>query len=226
MIRLREVAIIRAEWPRHRYHFHTGRPKLLGVNMIQHVWFYIVFIRFLLPKPLFDGGAVFFAVWVFSTVPLLSDARNNQRHDGQNRKGSPLQVVSSRSVIWPRKKIFIGSSYVCEISTCFLSTNVETAEIYNRNGKRVYTSNCENMETSIFIIVSAESSRFPKLTQFFQAMLRLVCDTQYVSGKDTLFPFTNSPIHGFSQLDVVTCCDNRWRHCFVTSLHRWWTEWG
>lgn len=124
----------------------------------------------------------------------------------------------------PEKKIFIGSSYVCEISTCFLSTNVETAEIYNRNGKRVYTSNCENMETSIFIIVSAESSRFPKLTQFFQAMLRLVCDTQYVSGKDTLFPFTNSPIHGFSQLDVVTCCDNRWRHCFVTSLHRWWTE--
>lgn len=194
--------------------------------MIQNVWYYTVFILFLFPKLLLEGGADFFAVWVFSTVPLLSGARNDQRHGGLNSKRSPLQVVSSRSVIWPRKKKFICSSYVCEISTCFLSTDVETAEIYNRNGKRVYTSNCDNMETSIFIIVSAERSRFPKLTQFFQAMLRLVCDTQYVSGKDTLSPFTNSPIHGFSQRDVVTCCDNRWRHCFVTSLHRWWTEWG
>jgi hypothetical protein len=85
-------------------------------------------------------------------------------------------------------------------------------------------SNCDKVETSTFIIISAERSRFSELTQFLQTMSRLVCDTQYGSAKDALSPFNNSPIHGFSQQGVVTCCGNRWRHCFVTSLHRWWTE--
>jgi hypothetical protein len=123
-----------------------------------------------------------------------------------------------------QRRTFLGSCHVCQVSTCFLSSDVETARIYNRNGKRVYMSNCDKVETSTFIIISSERSRFSKLTQFLQTMSRLVCDTQSGPGKDALSPFTKSPIHGFSQQGVVTCCGNRWRHCFVTSLHRWWTE--
>lgn len=93
-----------------------------------------------------------------------------------------------------------------------------------RNGKRVNRSNCNNVKTCTFITVSPAWSRFTKLTQFLQTMSRLVCDTQYGSGKDTVFYSTRSIAFGFSQRDAVTCCDNRWRHCFVTSLHRWWTE--
>lgn len=59
-----------------------------------------------------------------------------------------------------------------------------------RNGKRVYTSNCNNVKTSSFITVSPAWSRFTKLTQLLQTMSRLVCDTQYGSGKDTVFHWT------------------------------------
>jgi hypothetical protein len=55
--------------------------------MIQNVWFYTLFIRFLFPKPLLEGGAVFFAVLIFSTVPLLSEARTYLRQVRITREG-------------------------------------------------------------------------------------------------------------------------------------------
>lgn len=115
---------------------------------------------------------------------------------------------------------------VCEISACVLRSNVETTEIYNLNGQRVSMSNCHNVKTffSVYYCVSCVVVFHKTNTVPADNVSRLVCDTQYVSGKDTVFhsppPWHSESLSG----DVVTCCDNRWRHCFVTSLHRWWME--